>query len=402
MGTTFVGASLFDQRINAETSRRLKFAVISYVLLMILLVTSFSICGAAEGSELTDLFQTSAFTGSWEVFSKFNWLGKVLNFLISMFCLIGLMMIAFRLIITLLYKSNEALFDRVYDLKQGQDGLFAIKDQFTNMFKGGGNYGVGLDAIVGFVLSLLPNIKAYSDYNPEKMLYNLAEDDTMTTYVLKISLPTIFAIFFFAIGFNGTLLQGYGSVANAMAKGAKKLVEVDLANSVEKVMSAGAYYQFSFDTSNDLGKLQSSTAKNLYNKLLLRMDSITTENMQSVGSKVQTKIENTISVENLNLANTDNGKKIVKEQPETYKRAKNYTVSVFINSNAEANGSNDHTCTLGDLGVTQAKEGTADTVHILIKKKADADETDYFQVKGAEPQSSAAATPEVVNGTGGK
>ena len=234
------------------------------------------------------------------------------------------------------------------------------------------------------------------------MLYNLAEDDTMTTYVLKISLPTIFAIFFFAIGFNGTLLQGYGSVANAMAKGAKKLVEVDLANSVEKVMSAGAYYQFSFDTSNDLGKLQSSTAKNLYNKLLLRMDSITTENMQSVGSKVQTKIENTISVENLNLANTDNGKKIVKEQPETYKRAKNYTVSVFINSNAEANGSNDHTCTLGDLGVTQAKEGTADTVHILIKKKADADETDYFQVKGAEPQSSAAATPEVVNGTGGK
>ena len=400
MGTTFAGASLFDQKINVETSRRLKFAVISYVLLMILLVTSFSICGAAEGSELTDLFQTSAFTGSWEVFSKFNWLGKILNFLISMFCLIGLMMIAFRLIITLLYKSNEALFDRVYDLKQGQDGLFAIKDQFTNMFKGGGNYGVGLDAIVGFVLSLLPNIKAYSDYNPEKMLYNLAEDDTMTTYVLKISLPTIFAIFFFAIGFNGTLLQGYGSVANAMAKGAKKLVEVDLANSVEKVMSAGAYYQFSFDTSNDLGKLQSSTAKNLYNKLLLRMDSITTANMQSV-SKVQTKVKETICVNNLNAANTDNGKKIVENQTETYKRAKNYTVSVFINSNAKVSGSNDHTCTLGDLGVTQAKEEDADTVHILIKKKADADETDYFQVKGAEPQSTAAATPKVVNGTGG-
>ena len=40
--------------------------------------------------ELTDLFYTQAFSGAWSVFSKFNWLGWLMQFIISAFCLIGI------------------------------------------------------------------------------------------------------------------------------------------------------------------------------------------------------------------------------------------------------------------------------------------------------------------------
>ena len=66
-----------------------------------LLSASFTSAYAAE-AELTDLFNTDAFTGSWEVFSKFNWLGGIMNFIISAFCLLGLFLIVYQRMLTML------------------------------------------------------------------------------------------------------------------------------------------------------------------------------------------------------------------------------------------------------------------------------------------------------------
>ena len=42
---------------------------------------------ADTGNEaLTEIFKTAAFSGSWDVFTKFNWLGALLQFIISAFC----------------------------------------------------------------------------------------------------------------------------------------------------------------------------------------------------------------------------------------------------------------------------------------------------------------------------
>lgn len=114
---------------------------------------------------LMDLFTTTAFTGSWEVFSKFNFVGKISNFLISAFCLLGLTLTVVRIVITLLYKSSESLFDRVYELKQCGKGqnFFGVPAMGKAVYSG--NYGVGADALIGFILALCPNVKAYSDYN---------------------------------------------------------------------------------------------------------------------------------------------------------------------------------------------------------------------------------------------
>lgn len=213
-----------------------------YAVLLLMAVVFPTVVNAAEGKELTDLFYTTAFSGSWEVFSKFNWLGNLLNFCISAFSLIGLVFVVLRFTITILYKANESLFDRVYELKgKGQGtGFFGIPTMGKELVSG--NYGVGADVIIGFVLSLLPNVKEYSDYNPNKTSFNLKEDDTLTTYVLKMSMPTIMTIFFFSIGYNGTLWKAYGNVVNGMATAANGFLDVNLANYVDKALNVGSYY----------------------------------------------------------------------------------------------------------------------------------------------------------------
>jgi hypothetical protein len=265
-----------------------------------------------------------------------------------------------------------------------------------------GNYGVGLDAIVGFLLSLLPDIKAYSDYNPEKMMYNLQEDDTLTTYVLKVSIPTIMSIFFFAIGFNGTLLQGFGNVANAMARGAKRLVEVDLAEGVDKVMSAGSYYQFSYDTSDEFYKLKKNICTSIYNKVLLKMDDISTGSMQTVGAAIQACVDsetNGITASDLDSLIKSDSEHSVKEN---HAYAKNYSYTVYLNSNSEKSvaGTSDTVNSIeriysfSDLGLSGnvSSSSTPTQIHVIITKKADADETDYYSIKSSNSTSTTKET----------
>ena len=188
---------------NVKQQRKFRVILLAYLAIVCIAVIAPTF-SAADNEALTDLFTTAAFTGSWEVFSKFNFIGKISNFLISAFCLLGLILTVMRVMITLLYKSSESLFDQVYELKGKGKGqkFFGLPTIGREVFNG--NYGVGADAFIGFILALCPNVKAYSDYNPEKPVYNLSPDDTITTYFLKISIPTIMTVFFFTIGFDGT------------------------------------------------------------------------------------------------------------------------------------------------------------------------------------------------------
>lgn len=175
---------------------------------------------ADTGNEaLTGIFNTVAFSGSWEVFTKFNWLGALLQFVITAFCLIGLVLVMIQRLVTMLYLSSKPTFDRIHEIKNAGRGGKAlglpglVKDTI-----GTANHGTGLDAILSFLLSLLPDVKAYSDYAEDHRQYNLKDDDTITVYMLKVALPTIMIVFFFSIGFNGTLGRAYGQVASAMAR----------------------------------------------------------------------------------------------------------------------------------------------------------------------------------------
>jgi hypothetical protein len=332
---------------------------------------------ADDGSSLMDLFTTSAFTGSWEVFSKFNLIGKISNFLISAFCLLGLILTVLRLILTLLYKSSETLFDNVYELKSKGKGqkFFGITTVGREVFNG--NYGVGTDAIIGFGLSLLPNVKAYSDYNPEKLSYNLSPDDTITTYFLKISIPTIMTCFFFTIGFDGTLWQAYGNVVGGLSQVAKKVVEVDMAGYVNRALNAGSYYSFSFNMKNELGKLQKNIATSIYNKLLLKMENYETTTMHNVGAAVEqwTKEHFTAAKLDEHLNQANGAKKISDDNS----AAKNLSYMTCINQDP-ALGTDTAGCfaVVTDVSYFGVSGKERMYTHVYVNKKDNADETDYF------------------------
>lgn len=385
MGVSFSIDEGFYSEALSIFKRRMRFAFYALTIVCALALVAPGFVGAEDGQELMDLFQTSAFSGSWEVFSKFNWLGALMNFVISTFCLIGIVLIVLRILITLVFKSGEVLWDKVYDLKNGQKGnkLFGFPGMFREVYNG--NYGVGLDAAMGFLLSLLPDVKSYSDYNPEKMMYNLQEDDTITTYLLKISLPTIMALFVFAIGFNGILLQGFGNVVNAMAYGAKRLVTVDLSAGVAKVMGAGSLYSFSFNTKDELGKLKKNVASQIYYKILPKLSNLDTSSMQSLGSKIENWVDTKLTPKNLNQLFDDNESEISEKSTDA---ASKLSYSVTLNSSA---GNTDaltghYVVPLKTLGVTTG-EGNVTTVHVFITKKANTIEKNYFDVKGSGVES---------------
>ena len=385
--------SLYSQEFlfNEKQLKRLK-CYLKIALLFLCVACVVPSFAHADNDNLMDLFSTAAFTGSWEVFSKVNFIGKALNVSISFFCLMGLVFTVVRFTLTMLYKSAENTFDRVYELKQSGkgDNVFGIRNMFNEVRTG--NFGTGVDAVIGFVFMLLPNVKAYSDYNPEKMVYNLKEDDTITTYFLKMSIPTIMTLFFFTIGFDGTLWQAYGNVVNGISVVAKRAVEVNLAGYVNKAMNAGAYYSFSFNTRSELGKLQKNIATSIYNKLLLKMESYDTTTMQNVGSRVETWVLDHFSASDLDVLNKAKGAKKIKDDATA---AKNLSFTCCINSNSElgAEGGNCYAAVREVDYFSVAGMSTKMYVHVYVTKKANADETDYFKVKTKSSGTTTEGTP---------
>lgn len=335
-----------------------------------------------SGKTLTDLFYTSAFSGSWEVFSKFNWLGYLLQFIISAFCLIGLFMTGYQILVTMLYLSARNLFDRIHELKEAGKGGKALG--LPNLFRDNiavANNGTGLDAIVSFFLTLLPDVKAYSDYGPGRRRYNLQDDDTITTFMLKIALPTIMMVFFFSIGFNGTLFKSYGMVVDAMAAVADEVVDTDLTRVVHKWMNSGSAYKFAYDADgSEYGKFRQKMAETMYSKMLAKTDNLTTDAKLYIGQRIEQYINNNVSISEGFVGSAE-----VPGFKGTDKDCKNLQISVTINGtatyaagtvNAELNGGG---ITVDNFGVS-GEHASEYYMHVFITRERETDETDFFEV----------------------
>lgn len=349
--------------------------------------------------ELTDLFYTQAFSGAWKVFSKFNWLGGLMQFIISAFCLIGIVLTMYQLLITMLYLSSRTTWDRIHELKQAGQGGKALG--LPNLFKDNiatANHGTGLDAILSFLLSLLPDVKSYSDYGDNRRSYNLQDDDTITTYLLKKALPTIMIVFFFSIGFNGTLFKAYGMVVDAMAVAADDVVKTDLTKTVRKWMNNGSAYKFSYDADNtNFGKFKQNLAEEMYSKVLAKTDDLSTNAKLYIGQQIEAYINDNVSIAE---GSNQVGDATVPGFEGTDRDAGNLQVEVIING-TQSYGTQTSQAELAQSGISMDNFGiTGDSagkyyMHIFITKKANSNETDYFQVDEDD------ATDSINNGNGG-
>ena len=243
----------------------------------------------ASADNFTDVFSTSSFRGSFEWFKKFDWLGMIVQAVISIFSLIGVSLIVIRIMTSMLYLSAKGLWEEVHELKQ--TGSESDKDVFGLFGMGKtwvkGKAGTGLDAILGAVLVLLPDVKKYSDFG-ERSGQKFEEDVSISQYILKISLPTVLAIFFLAMGFNGTLVKGLAVTVDAMGTVADKAVSVNYSGFAEDLMNRVGGYKFMFaESGTEMGKLQESIAKDMYAKAVAEVEGISQSGLEVIGRNIE-------------------------------------------------------------------------------------------------------------------
>lgn len=366
-------------------------------------------------ASLTDLFETEAFHGSWEIFTKVNFIGQLLQTIISFCSLIGLFMTVVRIILNMVYLSNKNLWNRVHDIKAEGKGakFFGMGNISKSIFSA--NYGTGLDAFVAFFMSLLFDVKAYSDYSDEgDFKYNFEDKDTITMYILKSALPVIMTVFFFTMGFNGTLWKAYGNVVNGMGMAAEAFVEERLSVIVNRALNSGSNPSFGYSADGtEYGAFKQSVAKTMYNNVISHMTDLSSDSKLKVGAAVDSWIGSNIDclaysalglldettqkyVDSYLDPGNDKVTSLNNKTQEslaaiklTDQQARNLEYSVVVNKTA----SYPNACTVdaSELGLS-ADSGLY--LHVFVTKKANSDETKYFEVKQEEESKSKSGTSD--------
>ena len=251
------------------------FAAITTICLAILFITGGVY--ATEIRALTDLFETRTFRGSTDALQNFEFMGRIMHYVISAFSFIGLCLVIYQRFITLLYLSSRNLFDTVYDIKttRMKGAALGYAGLFNDLFvrgenSSGGSGGGGLDVLITFGYSLLPNVRAYCDYAPEAVSKNkLDENDNVTQYMLKTAIPTIMLIFFLTIGFSGTLMRAYGVVVDGMAAAADHLVRQNLTTWVQRSLGGMGGHSFTLNSPGTEASMYAQrVAEDMYSRIL--------------------------------------------------------------------------------------------------------------------------------------
>lgn len=364
----------------------------------LILLTAPTTCYASDNS-LTALFRTRAFSGSMETISKLNWVGWLLSGIISVFCLVGLFLTAFRIMTSIMYLSGRNVFDKIHEIKSSNQGeFFGLKSLVTNTIHGNGDTGSGIDTFIYFFLGLLPDVKMYSDFADGKEMKGVGPDTTVTEYMLKAAIPTIMMIFFLSIGFSGVLWQMYGTFVDAMSVAAEKVANTSLNKSVRRLLNADSYYKFGFgEDGTKFGALQENIANDIYNKVLSKADSdIDGDDSLRLGKSISYFFRDGKALGRDQIAE----KCGIKSENLDDSEAKNITKTVLLNSVDTELNANDIMIPLSKITDTMAKNKTDTTsgsfissgtdklyIHVIVDRKKSAINGNYWDLKESNKKS---------------
>ena len=345
-----------------------------YALLFVVTLTAFVFLTAPAfadefGESLTDLFQTRVFRGSWEFVTRFGWIAGLMNWVISAFSFIGMCLIMISRITSLLYLTNRPIFDQIYDIKNDGKGqsFFGLKNAFNDTFNA--KYDTGADSILNFLLGLAPNIKRYSDYNPERPNPAIDENDSVLNYFLKMLPSTVALMVFLSMGYGGQLGKAYGMIVDGLMVVADEFVAFKLDDFIEDTIHIGENYKFTLNNDGtEQGKVKQAIANSVYRNVASKF-SLNTDQKQSIGRSIEQLVQSGInagSVQNFvgsNLdMNSDNAWSAIKSE-------------VTMNSNPVADGAIMTIDLKSNLGFT----GDSDMyIHIFVRQNGNAG-TDFFQ-----------------------
>lgn len=381
--------------IKAQSRRNVKsnIGILGGVLLLAVftvMMTSITYIGNAEN--FTDIFYTNSFRGAFNWIKKLDWVGMLVQMVISCFSLFGVALMTIRIMTSMLFLSSKGLWEEVHDQKQtGESDLFDFG--LINMAKSWakGKAGTGLDAVVGAVLLLLPDVKKYSDFG-DKANGEFDENMSISQYMLKIALPTVMTVFFFAMGFNGTLFQALAVTVDAMGTAADKAISVNYAGFVEDLVNRGTGYKFAFSADgSNIGKFQQNIAKDLYGRLVSEMRGADAEQLEVLGKNVEEFVRSNIVYDR--LADAPQVSEAVREglagssgdaNPDNFIGYLGY--EIVVNSSPDASGEyQGQTIEEFFEGVPRRQSvGSASgrTIHLFVKQSTAFSGT-YFNLDGA-------------------
>lgn len=372
--------------------------LVSLVALMLLVVMMASVTYVGRADNFTDIFYTNSFRGAFNWIKKLDWVGMFVQIVISCFSLFGVALMTVRIMTSMLFLSSKGLWEEVHDLKQsgGESEFFDFG--LVGMAKSWakGKAGTGLDAIIGAVLLILPDVKKYSDFG-EKASGDFDENMSISQYMLKIALPTIMTVFFFAMGFNGTLFQFLAVTVDAMGTAADKAISVNYSGLVEDLVNSGTGYNFAFSASgSNLGKFQQGVSKDIYGRLVSEVRGADAEQLSIIGANVEKFVGDYFDYESLSESSqlsesvqtgladdsTSTGGVVAADSFIPYI---GYEIVVNTSSNAEGEYAS---LTLSDAfkGVPRLADAyngnTQKVIHIFIKQTTSFSGT-YFNLDGA-------------------
>lgn len=291
MGIILKHPGLGVRQVLRHTFKRCSaFELLCYACMAIML--SRAVVLPVHADNFTDIFYTQSFRGAFAWMEKLDWVGMILQAVISIFSVVGVSLVCIRIMTSILYLSSKGLWDEVSDLKDsgGESEYFdfGLLNMAKNWAKG--KAGTGLDAIIGAVLILLPNVKRYSDFGPNAG-GKFEEDLSVTQYVLKVALPTVMIVFFCAMGFNGTLWQALAVTVDAMGTVADTAVSVNYAGFVQDLVNEGSGFNFTFSASGtNEGDLKQKIASDVYGRCVSKIRGANQNQLQEIGRKVQEQV----------------------------------------------------------------------------------------------------------------
>lgn len=352
---------------NAYINKKALFIIVFLAILLI----AFPVYAEEFGDSLTDLFQTKVFKGSWEFVTEFGWIAGVMNWIISAFSFIGLCLVMVARITSILYLTNRALFDNVYDIKSAGKGqeFFGLKSLLTDTWNS--KYDTGADSIVSFFLGLLPNIKRYSDYNPENPNPAIDENDNVLNYMLKMLGPTVLIMVFLTMGYGGQLGKMYGMVVDGIMVVVDEFVNYRLDDFIDDTIHVGENYNFTLgNDGSSQGKVKEKIAKGIY-KTVANKYPLSTEQKSVIGRAIEDLVTGAVNPSSVS-AFLPAGSSLDLSQDNAWDAI---SIDVIMNSNPTANGAIMTVDLKSHLGFTG--EGSS-YVHVFVTQSGNAGQ-DFFQ-----------------------
>lgn len=296
--------------MNTITNFRDRFVKAYLAFGTILISTMFNVdkvLADTSGVKLSDIVDTEAFQGSARWLDKFNFIGGILNFIITAVCFIGLVTVVFQMLLTVLYFGNRSFWDNTHDIKTQNAGsqLFGKATPF-----GLGGYlkefvmptkTSGLDSIFALIYIVIPDIKEYSEMGSNRDS-KLNDDDSITTWLLKTSGKKIILLLLLSMGWNGSLMKCYMMIVDGLGVAANRVASYNSEALVNNILNAGDNFDFTLGSSGKgADVVQGEVASKMYKAVLAELgdENQSRDIKQTVGKNIESIVASQMNAESI-------------------------------------------------------------------------------------------------------